>query len=272
MHMLTATQRLFSAVSLLVLPLQAFGQEGGDAAQLAKQLSNPISSLISVPLQLNYDTNIGSLDDGDRFTLNVQPVIPFRLNDDWNVISRTILPVVHQSDVAPGAGSQTGIGDIVQSIFFSPAAATASGWIWGAGPAFLLPTGTDDLLTADKWAIGPTAVALKQQGPWTYGALANHLWSIAGKDNRSDISSTFLQPFLAYNTPGGVTYTVNTESTFNWKADRWTIPVYLGVAKISRIGGQMVQWGGGVRYYFDSPTSGPEGLALRINFVLLFPK
>jgi hypothetical protein len=204
--------------------------------------------------------------------LNIQPVIPFRLNDDWNVISRTILPLVHQSDIAPGAGSQTGIGDIVQSVFFSPAAPTAGGWIWGAGPAFLLPTGSDDLLTADKWAIGPTAVALKQQGPWTFGGLANHLWSVAGEDSRADISSTFLQPFLAYNTPDGITYTVNTESTFNWKDDRWTIPVYLGVAKVSRIGNQMVQWGGGVRYYFDSPTSGPEGLAFRVNFVLLFPK
>lgn len=115
-------------------------------------------------------------------------------------------------------------------------------------------------------------MALKQQGPWTYGALANHLWSFAGEDSRSDISNTFLQPFLAFNTPSAITYTINTESTYNWKESRWTIPVYVGIAKVSRIGNQTVQWGGGVRYYFDSPTSGPEGLALRFNFVLLFPK
>ena len=250
----------------------ATAQEENNAQQLAQQLSNPISSLISVPFQLNYDRDIGATDDGDRFTLNVQPVIPISLNSEWNLISRTILPLIHQSDIAPGSGTQTGTGDIVQSLFFSPVAPTAGGWIWGAGPAFLIPTGSDDLLTADKWAAGPTAVVLKQQGPWTYGALANHLWSFAGDDSRSDISNTFLQPFLAYNTPSAITYTINTESTYNWKDSRWTIPVFLGITKVTRIGNQAVQFGGGIRYYFDSPTSGPEGLALRFNFVMLFPK
>lgn len=250
----------------------AYGQENASEQELAKQLSNPISSLISVPIQLNYDDNIGSADTGDRLTLNLQPVIPLKLNDDWNLISRTILPLVHQSDIAPGSGSQTGSGDIVQSLFFSPAAATAGGWIWGAGPALLVPTGSDDLLTADKWAAGPTGVALKQQGPWTYGALANHLWSFAGDSSRQDLSNTFLQPFVSYNTPSAVTYTVNTESTYNWKTNDWTIPVYFGVGKVGKIGNQLVQYSGGVRYYLESPTSGPEGLALRLNFVLLFPK
>lgn len=259
-------------LGVLLLPLFACGQENANKEELAKQLSNPISSLISVPIQLNLDDNIGSLDAGNRQTLNLQPVVPLRLNDDWNLISRTILPLVHQSDIAPGSGSQTGTGDIVQSLFFSPAAATFSGWIWGAGPAFLLPTGSDDLLTADKWAAGPTAVALKQDGPWTYGALANHLWSFAGDSSRQDLSNTFLQPFVSYNTPSAITYTLNAESTYDWKSNDWTIPVYFGVGKVGRIGNQLVQYSGGIRYYLDSPTSGPEGLAFRLNFVLLYPR
>jgi hypothetical protein len=118
---------------------------------LAKKLANPVAALISVPLQLNYDGEIGPADQGERWTLNIQPVIPISLNDDWNLISRTIVPVVAQQDIFPGAGSQSGIGDVVQSAFFSPKAPTASGWIWGVGPALLIPTGSDDLLTTDQW-------------------------------------------------------------------------------------------------------------------------
>jgi len=118
-----------------------------------------------MPLQLNFDDNIGPLDQGSRVTLNIQPVIPITLNEDWNLISRTILPVISQKDIFPGSGSQSGLGDTIQSLFFSPAEPTASGWIWGAGPAFLLPTASDDLLGTGKWGAGPTAVALKQQGP-----------------------------------------------------------------------------------------------------------
>ena len=106
--------------------------------ELAKKLSNPVAALISVPFQLNYDQDIGPAEDGKRWALNIQPVVPIELNQDWNIISRTILPVVSQDDIAPGAGSQTGIGDIVQSLFFSPKAPTSGGWIWGAGPGELI--------------------------------------------------------------------------------------------------------------------------------------
>ncbi len=151
----------------IVPAVPVLADEAGDS-DLAMQLSNPVAALISVPLQLNYDQDIGPADDGDRWLLNVQPVIPFSLNDDWNLISRTILPVVRQSDIFPGAGTQTGVGDVVQSIFFSPTAPTASGWIWGAGPVLLLPTGSNDLLTTDKWGAGPTAVVLKQSNARNY--------------------------------------------------------------------------------------------------------
>ena len=262
---------LFFAIASVRL---ASAGEAGDAseASLAMQLSNPVAALISVPLQLNYDQDVGPADDGDRWTLNVQPVIPFDLNDDWNLISRTILPLVSQSDIFPGAGSQTGTGDIVQSIFFSPKAPTASGWIWGAGPVLLLPTGSNDLLTTDKWGAGPTAVVLKQSNGWTRGVLANHLWSFAGDDDRADVNATFLQPFLTYTTPTQWTFALNTESTYDWEAEQWSVPVNVNVSKLTRLGSQLVSLGGGLRYWLDSPDSGAEGLGLRITVTLLFPR
>jgi len=256
--------------SVLLLSSPALAQD--QASVLAKQLSNPVAALISVPFQLNFDQDIGPAEEGDRWTLNVQPVVPIGLNEDWNLISRTILPIVSQDDIFPGAGSQSGLGDVVQSVFFSPKEPTSSGWIWGAGPVFLLPTGSDDLLTADQWATGPTAVVLKQQGPWTYGALANHLWSFAGDEDRRDVNATFLQPFLSYTTPAAWTFALNTESTYDWEGEEWNVPVNAIVSKVTRVGSQLVSVGGGLRYWADSPDSGAEGLGVRLVFTLLFPK
>ena len=240
--------------------------------ELAKKLSNPIASLISVPFQLNYDSDIGLSDNGDRYQLNIQPVIPISLSDDWNIISRTILPIVSQDDAFFDARSQSGLGDVVQSLFFSPKQPTESGWIWGAGPVFLLPTATDDLLGSDKWGLGPTAVVLKQNGPWTYGALANHIWSVIGEDDRQDISATFLQPFLSYTTKEAVTFALNTESTYDWKSEQWAVPVNFTATKVMKFGNQIVSVGGGVRYWAESTDGGPEGLGARLLFTLLFPK
>lgn len=243
-----------------------------DAAALAKKLANPVAALISVPLQGNYDSGFGPDGDGDKWVLNIQPVVPISIGEKWNLISRTILPVVSQSDLFPGAGSQTGIGDIVQSAFFSPKAPTSAGWIWGVGPVFLLPTGSNDLLTTDKWGAGPTAVVLKQQGPWTYGALGNHLWSFAGDDDRADVDSTFIQPFLTYGTPTGWSYTLQTESTYDWDGEQWSVPVNVAVSKVTKIGGQLVSLAGGLRYWADGPENGPDGVGYRIAVTLLFPK
>jgi hypothetical protein len=260
------------AAFVLVWALAAPAAAQQSDAELGKKLANPIADLISVPLQFNYDENIGPVDRGERWQLNIQPVIPFEVNQDWNVISRTILPVISQQDIFPGAGDQFGLGDVVQSFFFSPKRPTSGGWIWGAGPVFLLPTGTDDLLTLDKWGAGPTAVFLKQQGPWTYGMLANHIWSFAGSGGRPDVSNTFLQPFLAHTTPTAWTFSLNTESTYDWRADQWSMPINGIVTKVTKIGGLPVSVGGGLRYWVESPTGGPEGLGLRLIFTLLFPK
>ncbi|MBZ2168158.1 transporter [Marinobacter sp. F4216] len=257
-------------MTLALLSSPSWAQD--DASSLAKQLSNPIASLVSVPFQANFDRNIGPGDRGDRFTLNVQPVIPFSLNEDWNLISRTILPVVDQSDIFPGAGSQSGIGDTVQSLFFSPVQPTSNGWIWGAGPVFLLPTASDDLLGTDQWGLGPTAVALKQSGAWTNGGLVNHIWSVAGDNDRPDINQSFIQPFFSYNTPTATTLTFTADSTYNWDTKDWTVPVGVFVSQVFKAGNQIMQIGAGPRYYVESPDNGPEGWGARVNLVFLFPK
>ena len=263
---------LAGLMTVLTSGYLASAQEAPSAEELAKKLANPVAALISVPVQGNYDGDIGPADKGEKWTLNIQPVVPISLNENWNLISRTIVPLVDQKDIISGAGSQSGIGDILQTLFVSPVAPTASGWIWGVGPALLFPTGSDDLLTGDKWAAGPSFVVLKQDGPWTYGALLNHIWSYAGEDDRNEISASFLQPFATYTTPNAVSITLQTETTYDWKSEQWSVPVFGVVSKVFNVGGQLVSLGAGVKYYADSTDAGAEGWGGRLTATLLFPK
>ena len=249
-------------------PAQA---QGTQEAALAKKLANPIASLISVPLQYNYDT-YGGANDGARVNrLNIQPVIPFSLNDQWNLITRNISPLVDQSAFPTDAMNTSGLGDITSSLFFSPKEPTAGGLIWGVGPVFLLPTATQDLLGAEKWGIGPTGVALKQTGPWTLGMLANHIWGSGGDDTRDNVNATFLQPFVSYTTQTQTTFSANTESTYDWRNSQWTVPLNVGVAQMFKIGSQIMQAQVAARYWADAPGDGPEGWGLRLQLTFLFP-
>jgi hypothetical protein len=241
-----------------------------DAEAAAKALANPVAAMISVPLQLNFDEDIGP-SDGERWTLNVQPVVPISLNEDWNVISRTIVPIIDQDDI-PAGEDESGVGDVTQSFFVSPVEPTKSGWIWGAGPVLLIPTASDESLGTEQWGIGPTAVFLKQEGAWTYGALMNHIWSFTGEDDRADVNSTFVQPFLAHTTKTAVTYTLNAESTYDWEADQLALPVNALVTRVFKWGGQLVSVGGGLRYWVEDSDASPEGLGFRFVFTFLLPK
>ena len=265
------TTRLASLLTgTFLAPAVCFAQ-GGTAEDLAKQLANPVASLISVPLQSNLDFGIGPKDDGFRYTLNIQPVIPITLTPEWNLISRTILPIVYQSDIFPGSGDQFGLGDTTQSFFFSPAKPGPGGLIWGVGPVVLLPTATDELLGGEKWGAGPTVVALTQRGPWTFGILANHIWSFAGDDARSDVSQTFLQPFVSYTFPNGFGVIVNTETTYDWEGEQWTVPILVGVSKVLKIGAQPVSLALNGRYWVEGPDSAPDW-GIRFVVTFLFPK
>jgi hypothetical protein len=182
------------------------------------------------------------------------------------------VPIVSQEDVAPGSGEDSGLGDITASQFFSPKKPTADGWIWGVGPVWLLPTASEDALGAEKWGLGPTAVVLKQRHGWTYGALVNHIWTIAGEDDRSDVNATFLQPFLAFTFHTATTLTVNTESTYDWESEAWSVPINAMVSQMLKIGKLPIQVAVGVRYWAESSTCGPEGIGFRLQLTGLLPK
>lgn len=264
---------LFAVACCVFSSSAAMGQD--EAAQeydLAQQLSNPVAALVSVPLQFNFDRGVGPSNDGRRFLLNIQPVVPFSLTPEWNLISRTIVPVIDQKDAVPGGGSQFGLGDIVQSLFFSPARPSARGLIWGVGPAFLLPTATDWRLGTEQWAVGPTGVVLSQQGPWTIGTLVNHLWSVAGDSDRASVNATFAQPFVTYVTPMRTTFAVNSESTYDWNGSQWTVSLNLTVAQLLKVGSQLLQVGVGTRYWAEGSELAPEGWGIRFTTTLLFPQ
>lgn len=252
-------------------PRQASGAAGNQAAELAKKLANPVAALISVPLQYNYDENIGPNEQGSKSFLNVQPVIPLSLNQDWNIIVRTIVPVIEQNDVPVKGQGESGVGDIVQSFFFSPKE-LVGGWVLAVGPVGLYPSASDKALGGEKWGAGPTALALKQTGPFTVGVLTNHIESFAGDNDRAEISATFLQPFAAYITKTHTTFGVNTESTYDWESEQWAVPVNVTVAQMLKAGPQILQLQLGARYWVDSPDNGPEGWGLRAAVTFLFPR
>lgn len=260
---------LFAAALFFGLNGAGNAQETDSQAELAKKLANPVANLVSVPLENNTDFGIGPA-EAHRNTLNIQPVIPFSISQDWNLITRTIVPLINAEAPASGLASEFGTGDIVQSFFFSPKE-PVDGWVVGAGPVMLYPGASNPALGGEKWGAGPTAVVLKQDSGFTYGMLANHLWSFAGKSGRDDINATYLQPFLTYTTKTYTTFGADLESTYDWKAEQWTVPANFTVAQLIKIGGVPVQFKGGWRIYSERPAGGPDwGLRFAVTF--LFPK
>jgi hypothetical protein len=239
------------------------------AQELAKDLANPISDLISVPFQFNYDDGLGPK-DASRYTLNTQPVIPFTLNEDWNLITRTIVPVIYQESLASGLDSDFGLGDTLQSFFFSPKQ-PVDGWLLGAGPVVLWPTGTEPRLRSESLSLGPTAIALRQEQGWTYGVLANHLWSLTTSDSHGEVNRTFVQPFVAYTWPTATTLSFNTETTYDWRSEDWTVPLTLTVSQVFQLGELPTSIQVGPRYYAESPENGPEW-GFRVMVTFMFPK
>jgi hypothetical protein len=234
---------------------QAATDEKAQETELAKKLQNPVASLISVPIQNNWDFGIGSA-NAMRYTANIQPVIPVSLTEDWNLITRTILPVIYAESPTKGGRDAWGLEDTVQSFFFSPKA-PVGGWILAAGPVALWPTATDSLLGAGKWGAGPTVLALRQEHGWTYGLLANQIWSYAGWGDQQ-VNSTFLQPFVSFTTKTLTTFGLNTESTYDWSNSQWTVPLNLMVSQLVKVGTMPIQFQAGVRYYAEKPSGGPD--------------
>lgn len=239
------------------------------AADLAKAAQNPLASMISLPFQNNTNTNFGP-EEKTQNILNIQPVWPIDWNDNWNFITRTIIPVESQPATKAGDSRKNGLGDISFTGFFSPK--ESGKWIWGAGPVALLPTGSDDL-TKDKWGLGPSAVALTFNGPWVYGGLISNVWSVSGS-GAQDINLMTLQPFLNYNLPGGRYFTSSPVITANWEKDsgeQWTVPVGLGYGKIFKLGNAPVNGQISLYHNVQAPT-GQADWQLRLQLQFMFPK
>ena len=270
------------AILLGVLPSvmapQAFADEGegivepveGGTVELARAVQNPIASLISLPFQNNTDFNFGP-DDETLNTLNIQPVWPFELNDDWKLITRTIVPVVSQPGITPGQGRETGLGDTTFTAFFSPS--RSGKWVWGVGPVVLIPTNTDSRLGADEWGLGASIVVLTISGQWVIGSLFSNVWDIGASDG-NDINFFTWQPFVNYNMAGGWYLTSSPIITANWEApsgEKWTIPFGGGFGRIFRIGKQPMN--ASFQYFYNLEKPDIVGdWSIRLQLQFLFPK
>lgn len=234
---------------------------------LAQDVANPVASLISVPLQHNFDCCFGP-GDGERYTLNAQPVVPVSLGKG-SVIIRTIVPLIVQGSTAPGVPGQTDLGDVTQTFFFKPPG--SGSLIWAIGPALLWPIGGSGL-GSGKFGAGPSVLILNQsKSGVTAGILANHIWSYAGKDGRDDVSATLLQPFFTKTFKDTTSIGINTETTYDWTHGHWTVPINLTVGHLFKFGKQPVQMAVGARYYAESPPQGPRW-GIRFTTTLLFPE
>lgn len=253
-----------------ILKAQETKEETGSAAELAKKLANPVASLISLPFQNNMDVGIGEL-NGSRNTLNIQPVIPIKLSTNINLIARVVLPVVSQYNIYSEGSQQSGLSDAVVSAFFSPAEAK-NGLVWGIGPAFLVPTATDDLLGTKKFGVGPTALVLKQANGWTIGALMNQIWSVAGDEDRADVNQMFLQPFLNYNWKSGAGVGLNSEITQNWEGSTTTAYINSTVSGVTKLGAQIVSLAVGPRIQVAGPEGSKSDFGVRAAVTFVFPK
>lgn len=266
-----------TAALLLVSPAQAQDDKkatgaGDDESKLAKETQNPVANLISVPFQNNFNFGSGSKDKM-VWILNVQPVIPIHLNDDWNLITRTIMPIINQPALFPGADNAFGLGDINPTVFLSPA--KPSKFIWGVGPTMTLPTASTGQLGSGRWSAGPAVVGLFMDGPWVVGALANQQWDFAGWGNQH-VNAFLMQPFVNYNLPRGWYLTTAPIMTADFTAsggNHWTVPVGGGAGKLWRVGkvGLPVNTQLQAFYNAETPEFGPDW-QLRAQVQFLFPR
>ena len=279
-----ATQASPTAQALQPASASASAAESDKAAldKARKAAQNPIASMISIPLQENWNFGIGPANRTQNI-FNIQPVFPFSLGSHLNLITRWVTPIIAQPYAIPipqasGPAIQHqatayGLGDMQPQFYFSPK--TSSKVTWGAGPLFQLPTATNtNLLGQGKFGIGPTFVALAQPSKWTIGVLANNVWSVAGHQNRADVNQFLIQPFINYNLKHAWYLSFSPTMTANWEKNnggRWVVPLGGGPGRVWRLGHQAVN----VQTFFYGNVVHPQGASpwtFKMTFTLLFPK
>jgi hypothetical protein len=260
---------------VLAAAAPAWAQEQARAPadeELIQQLANPLAALLSVPVMNSFDFHVGPTREGFRHTLSVQPTLPLSIGENWNVISRTIVPLVYQEDVVPGAGDQYGLGDIVEAVYVASVEPGRNGYVWGVGPIARIPTGADDFLTQDQWQLGPTFAGVKQQDSFTFGVVGTHLWSVEGNPKRPEASLSTVEPFIDFTTGDLWTLSFHLPALYDWNAHEWTLPLTLSVKKLATFQSLPVHLSFGVRYWADGPETGPHDLGFLFGVTFVFPK
>jgi len=260
-----------AAMSIAVLLAASLSFAAVSAEELAKLAQNPVGNLISVPFQNNTNLNVGP-QERTQNVLNIQPVIPVTVNEDWNIITRTILPVISQP--APLNDRTNGIGDMVFTAFLSPA--KPGKWIWGVGPIAQIPTNSDEVLGNSNWGLGASAVVLHldKGDPWVYGVLVNNIWSLTNDNQGGSYNTGLIQPFLNYNFSSGLYLTSAPIATVNWEADsgdQWTVPIGGGVGKIFHLGKLPINSSLQAYYNVVTPDNGADW-QIRFQIQFMFPK
>jgi hypothetical protein len=212
------------------------------STELAKKLQNPIGDLYSVPFQNNANFNYGP-HQGTQDILNIQPVIPIHVTEDWNIITRTILPLIWQPSLQPAQTVPFGTGPTSFSAFLSPSK-PVDGWLWGIGPIIQVPTASNSTLGSNVWGAGPTGLVVYMKGPWVAGVLVNNVWSFGGTSvpGGTKYNMFLTQPFVNYNFGGGWYVGTSPVITANWltSGDKaWTLPVGGQVGRVIKIGGKL---------------------------------
>jgi hypothetical protein len=272
MHAKSDTRVLAPAVFLAAMFAATSARAALSEEDLAKIAQNPVGNLISVPFQANMNLNTGPLDRTQN-VLNIQPVIPIALSSDWNIITRTILPIISQPGFTPNQNRTNGIGDVQFTAFLSPAKPGA--WIWGVGAVTQLPTHSNNLLGNNNAGLGPAFVVLHLEHgePWVYGVLVNNIWSV-GSSSSPSYNNGLIQPFLNYNLKGGAYLTSSPVMTVNWAAkgsQQWTVPLGGGVGKIFHLGKLPVNTQISGYYNVARPDFAPNW-QIRAQVQLMFPK
>jgi hypothetical protein len=261
------------ATGALALAAIAPARAEMSAEELAKLAQNPVGNLISLPFQNNTNLNFGP-EKATQNILNIQPVIPISIDNDWNIITRTILPVISQPPLGPGDNRTNGTGDLQLSAFLSPA--NPGHWIWGAGAILQMPTNSNAELGNKNWGLGPTFVVLHldHDDPWVYGMLLNNVWSVTSDKQGGSYNNGLIQPFVNYNFEGGFYLTSAPLLTVDWKANsgqQWTVPLGGGFGRVFKINGQ--GYSAAVQAFYN--VVHPDNAAnwqFRAYLALLFPK
>lgn len=243
-------------IALAITALASAHVQAEDSVSASQDLLNPLTQVITVPVLFESGT------DSDHNILSLQPIVPFELNEDWMLISRTIAPIAD-------SGGEQGIGDISESLLFTPKEATENGWFWGAGPYVQFDTASHDKLGAGGEAVGGSFIALRMHGPWMYGAITTQAYSASGSMGE-DFSVATVQSWVDYTTADGITYEIMSEATYDWQQEEWAVPLAFTINKYMVLGGQPLIFGAGVEHWVTTTETSLSGTSLNVNLYLMF--